>query len=150
PTLTRVYSAGLYYLAVTARSGMTNNSCPAISFTGAAPDFPDSIVASAYLPGDATLRITDGTLEQLISLATPPYELNWITLRVYSPNTCGSPDFDGDGDPATSHDIEAFFACLAGDCCLTCDPRGSDFNGDGDSATDADIEAFFRVLAGGS
>jgi hypothetical protein len=60
--------------------------------------------------------------------------------------TCGSADFDSDG--ATDVDIEAFFACLAGNCCATY--GSADFNGDGDSATDADIEAFFRVLAGGS
>jgi probable HAF family extracellular repeat protein len=61
---------------------------------------------------------------------------------------CGSADFDHDGDTATDADIEAFFACLAGNCCATC--GSADFNADGDSATDADIEAFFRVLAGGS
>jgi hypothetical protein len=64
--------------------------------------------------------------------------------------TCGIADFDGDGDSATDFDIEAFFACLAGNCCATCFVHGADFNVDGDSATDADIEAFFRVLAGGS
>jgi hypothetical protein len=57
-------------------------------------------------------------------------------------------DFNRDGDSATDADIEKFFACLAGNCCPTCD--GPDFNGDGDDATDADIESFFRVLAGGS
>jgi hypothetical protein len=62
-------------------------------------------------------------------------------------DTCGSADFDGDGDAATDADIEAFFACLAGNCCPACD--SADFNRDGDVATDADIEAFFRVLAGG-
>jgi hypothetical protein len=62
-------------------------------------------------------------------------------------NPCWSADFDGDGDTATDADIEAFFACFAGNCCATC--GSADFNGDGDSATDADIESFFRVLAGG-
>jgi hypothetical protein len=56
-------------------------------------------------------------------------------------------DFNHDGDIATDADIEAFFACIAGNCCPTC--GSPDFNGDGDIATDADIEAFFRVLAGG-
>ncbi len=63
--------------------------------------------------------------------------------------TCGTADFDGDGDTGTDADIEAFFACLAGNCCATCFELGADFNGDGDVGTDADIEAFFRVLAGG-
>jgi hypothetical protein len=74
------------------------------------------------------------------------------------PNSCGSTtspqatltinsaDFDGDGDTGTA-DIEAFFACLDGNCCATC--GSADFNGDGDVATDADIESFFRVLGGG-
>ncbi|HYE61711.1 MAG TPA: sialidase family protein [Phycisphaerales bacterium] len=61
---------------------------------------------------------------------------------------CGSADFNGDGDTGTDQDIEAFFACIGGHCCPTCDPRGSDFNNDGDAATDQDIEAFFRVLGG--
>jgi len=66
-----------------------------------------------------------------------------VTLPPY----CGGADFNGDGDTATDADIEAFFACIAGDCCPSC--GSADFNGDGDTATDADIEAFFRVLAGG-
>ncbi len=61
---------------------------------------------------------------------------------------CGSADFDGDGDSGTDADIEAFFACLGGNCCSTCWMLGADFDGDGDVGTDSDIEAFFRVLAG--
>jgi|GEM_PF-4585341 len=57
-------------------------------------------------------------------------------------------DFNGDGDYGTDADIEAFFACLGGNCCTLC--GGSDFNGDGDFGTDADIESFFRVLGGGA
>jgi endonuclease/exonuclease/phosphatase family metal-dependent hydrolase len=62
--------------------------------------------------------------------------------------TAGSSDFNGDGDAGTDADIEAFFACLAGNCCATC--GSADFNHDGDIGTDADIESFFRVLGGGS
>jgi len=61
--------------------------------------------------------------------------------------TC-SADFNGDGDTGTDLDIEAFFACLGGNCCPAC--GSADFNGDGDTGTDLDIEAFFRVLGGGS
>jgi hypothetical protein len=61
--------------------------------------------------------------------------------------TCPSADINGDGDIGTDADIEAFFACLAGDCCNACGT--ADFNRDGDVGTDADIEAFFRVLGGG-
>jgi hypothetical protein len=60
---------------------------------------------------------------------------------------CGSADFNHDGDVGTDADIEAFFACLSGNCCAACE--GADFNYDGDVGTDADIEAFFRVLGGG-
>ena len=70
-----------------------------------------------------------------------PYIARWTA-------TLCCADFDGDGSPGTDQDIEAFFACLAGNCCPTC--GSADFNGDGDTATDADIEAFFRVLAGGN
>jgi hypothetical protein len=63
---------------------------------------------------------------------------------------CATIDFNGDGDPGTELDIEAFFECLAGNCCQTCWHLGADFNGDGDVGNDADIEAFFRVLAGGT
>jgi hypothetical protein len=63
------------------------------------------------------------------------------------PSHC-SADFDNDGSTGTDADIEAFFACLAGNCCATC--GSADFNGDGDTGTDGDIESFFRVLAGGA
>jgi glucose/arabinose dehydrogenase len=55
-------------------------------------------------------------------------------------------DFNHDGDFGTDADIEAFFACLGGNCCAAC--SSADFNADGDFGTDQDIEAFFRVLAG--
>ena len=71
-------------------------------------------------------------------------------LTLGSNPTCGNSDFNGDGDFGTDQDIEAFFACLGGNCCATCWPGGADFNGDGDFGTDADIEAFFRVLGGGT
>jgi hypothetical protein len=73
-----------------------------------------------------------------------------LRVRAFTPVLCGDQDFNGDGDFGTDQDIEAFFACLAGNCCATCFVGGSDFNGDGDFGTDADIEAFFRVLGGGS
>ncbi len=61
---------------------------------------------------------------------------------------CGSADFNHDGSEGTDADIEAFFSCLAGNCCPLCD--SADFNYDGDAGTDQDIEAFFRVLSGGN
>jgi hypothetical protein len=66
------------------------------------------------------------------------------------PSTCGSADFNCDGDVGTDADIEAFFSCLAGNCPASPCTSTADFNGDGDIGTDSDIEAFFRVLAGGT
>ncbi len=83
-----------------------------------------------YAPAEATVFISNMGLALLDSVAI-----------------CTA-DFDGDGDIGTDADIEAFFACLAGNCCATC--ASPDFNGDGDVGTDADIESFFRVLAGGA
>jgi hypothetical protein len=104
--------------------------------------------------------------------ANPPFEstttitmdpcpnVHRYMIRVQVLNACGntystpvaltfpSADFNGDGDLGTDADIEAFFACLSGNCCATC--ATADFNGDGDVGTDADIEAFFRVLGGAS
>jgi hypothetical protein len=106
-------------------SGTLSNG--AVTWNGVA-----SIITSAGAPvADASVLSGSG--------------VNW--LLPWTP--CGSADFDGDGDVGTDADIEAFFACLAGNCCPTCHPGGADFNGDGDVGTDADIEAYFRVLAGG-
>jgi hypothetical protein len=98
----------------------------------------------------AAANITQVTL--LFNPANDESDTNTFiaNLAFGSPHPCGSADFNGDGDVGTDADIEAFFACLAGSCCATCDPHGADFNGDGDVGTDADIEAFFRVLAGGT
>jgi hypothetical protein len=62
---------------------------------------------------------------------------------------CGSADFNCDGDVGTDADIDAFFACLSGNCPPPPCSSTADFNADGDVGTDSDIEAFFRVLAGG-
>ncbi|HYE62057.1 MAG TPA: hypothetical protein VD997_08670 [Phycisphaerales bacterium] len=83
-------------------------------------------------------RLSDGS--DALIIATP----------VPTGNGCGTSDFNGDGDFGTDQDIEAFFACIGGNCCPTCFPGGSDFNGDGDAGTDQDIESFFRVLGGGN
>jgi len=87
-----------------------------------------------------------GSYDVLVSNGCGSVPSTSATLTVTSP--CGSPDFDGDGDAGTDLDIEAFFACLGGDCCATC--GSPDFDGDGDAGTDLDIEAFVRVLGGGA
>jgi hypothetical protein len=84
----------------------------------------------------------------LIEVGGVPGASGTGVLTLTQSSHCGSADFNHDGDIGTDADIEAFFACLSGNCCASCDT--ADFNGDGDVGTDADIEAFFRVLAGGS
>jgi hypothetical protein len=96
-------------------------------------------------------------------VTTPPHAIQHFFGSILNPNNadmsfvlngtvgsgCGSADFDCDGDVGTDADIEAFFACLAGNCPAPPCTSNADFDGDGDVGTDADIEAFFRVLAGG-
>jgi hypothetical protein len=78
---------------------------------------------------------------------TPGFGVHPFGARIIATVVC-SADFDHDGDTGTDADIEAFFRCLAGNCCAGCGT--ADFDNDGDTGTDADIEAFFRVLAGGA
>ena len=115
-----------------------------VPFThGARPWGSNVELASAF-----NLRITQvtaqdtGTYQAEIATACGSVETVQFTILV------NSADFDNDGDIGTDADIEAFFACLAGNCCAACGT--ADFDADGDIGTDADIEAFFRVLAGGA
>jgi hypothetical protein len=64
--------------------------------------------------------------------------------------TCGSADFNCDGNVGTDADIASFFSCLAGVCPAAPCAGSADFDQNGDVGTDQDIEAFFRVLSGGS
>jgi hypothetical protein len=125
-------------------------------------------VAGAYMPTLGAAVVLDtlgdnlrvypplssgpGTIVQTAGVSSPGGSGEVAQFVVVSQGgpPCGSADFDCDGDTGTDADIEAFFACLAGNC--PAPPCGStaDFNGDGDTGTDADIEAFFRVLAGGN
>jgi trimeric autotransporter adhesin len=101
---------------------------------------PVQLTITGVRPGDA------GSYTVVFTNTCGAAESNPAPLTVIP--VCGTSDFNGDGDFGTDQDIEAFFACLAGNCCATCWPGGADFNGDGDTGTDQDIEAFFRVLAG--
>ncbi len=97
---------------------------------------------------DGCFDTDDNAMDFAIAAPTPRNSASPANPCVTGP-VCGTADFDGDGDTGTDADIEAFFACLSGNCCPTCWHLGADFNGDGDTGTDADIESFFRVLAGG-
>ena len=109
------------------------------------------IIRLTDLDGDGLFTAAEERTDFFISTGTGVDEVRQVVLmpNLPAPPTCGTADFDGDGDVGTDADIEAFFACLAGTCCPTCWQGGADFNGDGDTGTDADIESFFRVLAGG-
>jgi len=79
---------------------------------------------------------------------------NTARMLTYTPPhcgpSCGTADFNCDGDVGTDQDITGFFACLSGSCPAAPCTNSADFDGNGDVGTDQDIEAFFRVLSGGS
>jgi hypothetical protein len=135
-------TAGTYYVGVSAFERMARTAAGDAIWntqpydTVRAPDGPGAT---------GTLDNWGGTTDQ-----AGPYVLSLKgACYATSTPTCGDQDFNGDGDFGTDQDIEAFFACLGGQCCATCYVGGSDFNGDGDFGTDQDIESFFRVLSGG-
>ncbi|GEM_PF-4442443 len=103
-------------------------------------------LATAPDAPNTTIRVRERTGRLLVRvIVTGPCDAVTSNLAGVFIN---SADFNNDGDIGTDADIEAFFACLAGNC----PPTGcsADFNADGDTGTDADIESFFRVLSGGS
>jgi probable HAF family extracellular repeat protein len=110
---------------------------------------------NSFLPGFG-IDLSGWVLEYPTAISSDGSVIaGWGTLNgvyrgwvVHLPPLCGSADFNHDGVPGTDADIEAFFACIAGECCPRCGT--ADFDGDHDYATDRDIEAFFRVLAGGN
>jgi subtilisin-like proprotein convertase family protein len=116
-----------------AEPGMTNAVGTYLPFT------PLSAFRGESMSGEWRITVTDWHSGAVGTL-------NGFTIAFDA--GCGKADFNGDGDVGTDADIEAFFDCLAGNCCPTC--GGVDFNGDGDVGTDADIESFFNVLGGGA
>ena len=152
-TLTRTFSPGVYHIAVSRRSLANNQPCPDDDSNriAGAMDFPDVVVAfSNIAPTDVSLRLTHSAGTHDLALSAPgAFDVAWVRFTVGTPPACGTSDFNGDGDVGTDQDIEAFFACLGGNCCDTCFAGGADFNADGDIGTDQDIESFFRVLGGG-
>jgi hypothetical protein len=134
--------AGDYYLAISAYD------CDPVDSNGL-----DDIWAETPFN---VIRAPDGTNP---GAAVSAWDTGGIHTGTYSiiltgvQASCGLPpccrnDYNGDGAVGTDADIDAFFACLSGNCCPTCPPN-ADFNCDGAVGTDADIESFFRVLSGG-
>ena len=90
-------------------------------------------------PLGTTCRILDvtGTSSEMFSntlLVDQPYslgvrvtyDLHGATLTIVQ--GCGTADFNCDGDTGTDQDIEAFFACLAGNCPPAPCTSSADFN----------------------
>ncbi len=111
---------------------------------------PEAVGDSLEWAGFAANDTPAGAMQWSALFAQGRGVVNFEVGAIVCQSQCSSGDFDNDGDTGTDADIEAFFACLAGNCCPTCWALGADFDADGDAGTDADIEAFFRVLAGGN
>jgi hypothetical protein len=122
---------------------------PAGPFTNGGGRIQQEIESSAATVTMILSPQSSGVAAPIAGDAHPSLEGPSLVIFADAVVACGNSDFNGDGDFGTDQDIEAFFACLAGNCCATCWPGGSDFNGDGDFGTDQDIESFFRVLGGG-
>jgi uncharacterized membrane protein len=159
-TLPYPHASGIPFL--TFASGVSDDGAMVVGWTGSSstPYFWTPALGSVYLNEYAAVHGPNLAGWQLITAngvsgdgsvivgfgyhAGANGTRGWM-MRLHGP--CGSADFDGDGAVATDADIEAFFACLAGNCCAAC--GSADFDGDGAVGTDQDVEAFFRVLAGG-
>jgi autotransporter-associated beta strand protein len=127
---------------------INNKSTVAGSTTGSFAGLPEG---SAVTLGTFASRTYTGHISYNGNFDTGQADHSGNDVVIYGVTTnCGSADFNCDGDIGTDSDIEAFFACLAGNCPAAPCTSNADFNGDGDLGTDADIEAFFRVLGGGS
>jgi hypothetical protein len=130
--------------------GGTDNTFQAVLFPSGDVVFRYGALSTGL---SATIGIEDGQGADGLQLSTL-FIVNSCRRIVASDircqQTCGSADFNCDGDIGTDADIETFFACLGGACPPPPCTGSADFNGDGDLGTDADIEAFFRVLAGGA
>jgi hypothetical protein len=121
-------------------------------------DAPEQLLELDLNIGGKIVHVSGGAhgiesdpLRLVIQLTSQEDPVCYSTLVVVdasiAPTDDCTADFDNDQEVGTDKDIEAFFACLAGDCCKAC--ADADFDRDGDIGTDADIESFFRVLAGG-
>jgi hypothetical protein len=152
--LRRTLTQGTYYLALSNWNVCNDQpSPPDDNFrSGNVLDFPNAILQSDIsTTANLAFTLTDGAGPHPFAATKPgAFGIYWAAFSVgVTPPTCGSADFDCDGDSGTDADIEAFFACIAGSCPAAPCASTADFNMDGDSGTDADIESFFRVLAGG-
>jgi hypothetical protein len=146
--LTSTLAPGAYYLAISPYNIDARDSANALIFPNSAAVACNGGVFRCQLPPTSATAVLDNWTTGATGNGTYTITLAGVNGEPCA-LPCGTADFDGDGDIGTDADIEAFFACLAGNCCATCYAGGADFDADGDIGTDADIESFFRVLAGG-
>jgi hypothetical protein len=130
-------SGGTFYLAVTAAGRVPVNR------NGLALWLEEPAVAERVPDGPGATHALSAWIGEPLG---GDYRIT-LTGACFAQASCGTNDFNGDGDVATDADITAFFNCLRGDCCPTC--ASPDFDGDGNIGTDADIRAFFRAFSGG-
>jgi hypothetical protein len=152
----RVGPEGHLLFTATSRAGGTSGTVLCGGDTVATPTALVRSGASFYVPGAGMKQVRHVQFDHESELAGHSQFAgrSFAVTLMFEDRTHGvfigdftcTNDFNGDGDPGTDADIEAFFACVAGNCCETC--ASADFDGDGDIGTEADIEAFFRVLAG--
>jgi hypothetical protein len=107
----------------------------------------------AASPRWSTHHIADNSENGYYRARVWPADPSECTAYVDSPSVlltvgCDWADFNCDGDVGTDEDIDAWNACLSGNCPGAPCPNDADFDNDGDVGTDSDIEAFFRVLSG--
>jgi hypothetical protein len=103
-------------------------------------------ISNLVVTGNVLIRVSQSGTGSPGTAATSGQGI--LTITGTANRGCGSADFNCDGAVGTDADIEAFFACMSGNCPAFPCMSTADFDGDGATGTDADIEAFFRVLGG--
>ena len=119
--LRRTYAAGTYYLALSDWNVANNLASPPDDRfrDGNVLDFANAILQSnANDEPNLAFSVTDVGGPHPFPASKPgAFGIYWATFTVGTvTNPCGSADFNCDGDSGTDQDIEAFFACIAGNC----------------------------------
>src|SRR5207253_1607283 len=102
---------------------------PSLSvFDGMLYDGTLSLMCSVHVPSYSMLSVFDGMLydgtwtlhisdnANIDTGTLNSFKVESVTTHSTCGPTCGSADFDCDGDTGTDFDIQAFFACLGGSC----------------------------------
>ncbi|MCY2958854.1 MAG: hypothetical protein NTY35_01720 [Planctomycetota bacterium] len=104
-SLTRMFSAGTYYLAITDYNLASNQASPVddANRNGNVFDFPDVLASGSSLPGaDLTFSITDFARSNQMHLAkTGPYDVLWVRFVVMPHGYSMHAFCSGDGHPGS-------------------------------------------------